>query len=175
MRCGAMTRFSRCALAIVLTLAAGPSAAFGESIACYVVQRGDTPSRVAKRVTGDASNEYQSWFAIVDLRGKSVPKSQYDRVRSGWRACVPEKMVEGRLLTAGQVVTSEAARHVEPASPPSANAPRTIRDVFRPSFVDRASLNVEPTQIWLGAAVVVPALGFLILGGYIRRRSAARI
>ena len=160
-----MTGLSGCAWPIVLTLAAGPSTAFAESFACYPVQRGDTASRVAKRITGNASNEYQPWFDIVDLRGRSVPKSQYDRVHSGWRACVLEKTVENRPLAAGHVVTDGAARQVEPASsPPSFDAFRAI-----------PSLNVDPTQIWLGAAVVVPALGFLIIGGYVRRRNTARI
>src|SRR5215831_8617430 len=177
MRCAAMTRFSRCAWPIVLTLAAGPAAAFAESFACYPFQRGDTATRLAKRITGDASNKYQPWFDIVDLWGRSVPKSQYDRVRSGWRACVVVKTVEDRPLEAGQVVTYEAARHVErAASPPRASAPRPIQDVFRPSLVPvQASLNVDPTRIWLGAAVVVPALGLLIVGGYLRRRNAAGI
>src|SRR5215831_5658896 len=177
MRCAAMTRFSRCAWPIVLTLAAGPSAAFAESFACYPFQRGDTASRLARRMTGDASNKYQAWFDIVDVAGRSVPKSQYDRVRSGWRACVLEKRVKGRPLEAGQVVTRKATRQDEPATPPpSANAPRLNQDVFRPSLVGlRTSLNVDPTQVWLGAAVVVPALGLLTLGGYVRRRNTAKI
>ena len=174
-----MTRFSQCAwpIVLVLTFASGPSTAFAESFACYPVKRGDTASRLAKRMTGDASNKYQPWFDIVDLSARSVPKSQYDRVRSGWRACVLEKRVEGRPLEAGQVVTNKAARPVEPAaSPPSPNAPRMIQDVFRPSLVAlRTSLNVDPSHIWLGAAVVVPALGFLILGGYVRRRTTVKI
>jgi hypothetical protein len=172
-----MTRFSRCAWPIVLSLAAGPSAAFAESFACYTFQHGDTPSRLAKRMTGDASNKYQPWFDIVDLSGRSVPKSQYDRVRAGWRACVLEKTVEGRPPEAGQVVPDVAARQVEPtATPSSADAPRMIQDVFRTSLVAlQSSLNVAPSHIWLGAAVVVPALGFLTLGGYVRRRNAASI
>src|SRR5262249_59295117 len=100
MRCAGMTRFSRCAWPIVVTLAAAPSAAFAESFVCYPFQRGDTASRLAKRVTGDASNKYQPWFDIVDLWGRSVPKSQYDRVRSGWRASVLVKTVEHRPLEA---------------------------------------------------------------------------
>src|SRR5262249_3469189 len=174
--CG-MTRFSRCAWPIVLTLAAGPAGAFAESLACYPLRAGDTASRIAKRITGDASNKYQPWFDIVNLSGRSVPKSQYDRVRSGWRACVLEKTVERRPLEARQGVPDDRARDVDPpAGPPSANAPRTIQDVFQPSLVAlRASLNVDPTHIWLGAAAVVPALGFLILGGYVRRRNAATI
>ena len=170
-----MTRFSRSAWPIVITLAAWPCAAFGESFACYPVQRGDTASRLAKRMTGDASNKYQPWFDILDPSGRSVPKSQYDRVRSGWRACVLVKAVEDR--PAHRVVTREAARRVEPAGgPPPARAPRTIQDVFGPSLVAlQESLNVDHTRIWLGAAVAVPALGFLILGGYVRRRNAAGI
>jgi hypothetical protein len=172
-----MTKFSRCAWPIVLTLAAGPSAAFAESFACYPVQRRDNASRLAKRITGDASNKYQPWFEIVDLSGRSVPKSQYDRVRSGWRACVLVKTVKDRPIKADRIIAGEATRQVEPvASRPSANAPRTNQDVFRPSsFALQASLNVDPARIWLGAVVVVPALGFLILGGYVRRRNAARI
>ena len=171
-----MTRSSRCAWPIVLTLAAGPSAAFAKPLACYPVQRGDNTSRLAQRMTGDASNKYQPWFDIVDVAGRSVPKSQYDRVRSGWRACVLDKRAEGRQL-AGQVVINKRARPVEPAaSPSSANAPRMIQDVFRPSLVAlRTSLNVDPTHIWLGTAVVVPALGLLIFGGYVRRRATAKI
>src|SRR5215470_2008720 len=113
-----MTRSSRCAWPIALTLAAGPSAAFAESLACYPVQRGDNTSRLAQRITGDASNKYQPWFDIVDVAGRSVPKSQYDRLRSGWRACVVEKKVEGRPLQASHVPTDEAASGAEPDAGP---------------------------------------------------------
>src|SRR5262245_10640213 len=176
MRCPGMATFSRCAWPLVLTLSAGPSA-FAESFACYPVQRGDTASRLANRITGDASNEYRPWFDIVDRSGRSVPKSQYDRVRSGWRACVPVKTVEHRPLEARRVVIDKAATPVEGApSPPAANAPRTTQDVFGPSVVAlQGSLNLDPTRIWLGAVVAVPTLGFLILGGYIQRRGTAGI
>src|SRR5262249_12544753 len=172
-----MTRSSRCAWPIALTLAAGPSAAFAEPFACYPVQRGDNTSRLAQRITGDASNKYQPWFEMVDVAGRSVPKSQYDRIRSGWRACVVEKRVKGRPLEARQVATSKAARPVEPAaSPPSAKPPRISQDLFLPSLVIlRTGLSVDPTRIWLGALAVVPALGCLIIGGYVRRRTTAKV
>src|SRR5262245_18078151 len=135
MRCAGMTTFSRCVWPIVLTFAAGPGAAFAESFACYPVQRGDTASRLAQRITGDASNTYQPWFDMVDLSARSVPESQYDRIRSGWLACVLEPTVQGRAL-ARQVVTAEATRRLEPrASAPSAIAPRTSQDAFPPSVV----------------------------------------
>jgi hypothetical protein len=171
-----MTRLSRCAWPIVLTLAACPSAAFAKSFACYPVQRGDTASRLAKRITGNASNTYQPWFDIVDLSGRSVPKSQYDRVRLGWRACVLLKTVEHRPLQTRQVVNDDATRRGEPASPPPATAPRRIQDVFQPRLVAlQSSLNVDPTRIWFGAAVIATALGFLILGEFVRRGNASRI
>src|SRR5262245_24670314 len=172
-----MMGFSRCAWPITLMLAAAPSSAIAESFVCYPVQRGDTASRLAKRITGDASNKYQPWFNIVDLSARSVPKSQYDRVRSGWRACILEKTVEGRPRKARQAVTDEAAKPVEPAARPrSANGPRTIPDVFRPSLVAlRTTLNVDTTRVWLGAAVVVTTVGFMILAAFVRRRNAARI
>jgi len=174
-----MTRLSRCAWPIVLTLAAGPSAAFAESSVCYPVQRGDTASRLAKRITGDASNKYQPWFDIVDRSDRSVPKSQYDRVRSGWRACVLEKTIEGRQRRAAPVVTNESPRQLESAAGPqsaSTNSPRTIETVSLASVLAlRPSLDVLPAHMWVGASVVVTTLGFLILAGYVRRGNAARI
>jgi len=171
-----MTRFSR-AWPIVLTLAVAPSAAFAESSVCYPLRRGETASRLAKRITGDASNKYQPWFHIVDLSARSVPKSQYDRMRSGWRACILETTVAGRRREAGRVLTNAARAQAEPeADPPLADASPALQDVFQPSVVAlQTSLNVEPAHMWLGAAVAVPALGFLVLGGYLRRRDTARV
>src|SRR5215471_7006436 len=138
-----MTRSSRCAWPIALALAAGPSAAFAEPFACYPIQRGDNTSRLAQRITGSASNKYQPWFDIVDVAGRSVPKSQYDRIRSGWRACVPER-VNGRRLDVSQVATNTTARPVELAAslPRSANAPRMSPEVLRPSLTLRPILNL---------------------------------
>src|SRR5262245_51786331 len=190
MRCAGMTRFSRCAWPIALMLAAVPSTAFAESFACYPVQRGDTASRVAKRITGDASNKYQPWFTLVDLSARSVPKSQYNRVRSGWRACIFEAAVAARPQEESRVAANEvvipAAPAVSPPQPeppdpsptteyvlgPSVMALRTSLTSLNLASLNLASLPVAPAHIWLGAAVVVPAVGFLMLGGYVRRRDA---
>lgn len=160
-----MKRFSRCAWAVVLTLAAAPSAALAQSSACYPFQRGDTASRLAKRITGSASNEYQPWFDVVDPFGRSVPKSQYNRARSGWRACVLETEIKDRPVEARQVVTAATASPIVRAvsAPVAATVPVP------------ANPELDPVYIWLGAAVGVPALGFLIVGGYVRRRNAARV
>ena len=171
-----MTPLSRCAWPIVLTLAAAPSAAYAESFVCYPLQRGDTASRLAKRITGDASNKYQPWFDIVDLSARSVPKSQYDRVRSGWRACVLEQRLR-RPLEAGHAVTDVATgQSGSVASPPSTTTVRTIPNVLQQSSITLPSiLDVNPAHVWLAAAMVVPSLGFLILGGYVHRRNDARV
>ena len=159
-----MKSISLCALALVLTLAAGPSAAFAQPPVCYAVQRGDTASQLAQRITGDSRNKYQPWFQIVDPSTRSVPKSQYDRIRPGWRACIVEEPVESRPAHADDVVAERVTRHFEAAGspPPAAVGPRTI-------------LDVDLSVVWLGAAVVVPLLGWRILDGYFSRRKAALI
>jgi hypothetical protein len=166
-----MKSISLCALPIVLTLAGGPPAASAQSRVCYAVQPGDTASRLAQRITGDARNKYQPWFQIVDASMRTVPQSQYDRIRPGWRACVRKEPVESRLAPADDVVVEEVTTPVQEvttpveaaASPPlAAIAPRAIPDV-------------DLSVVWLGAAVVVPLLGWRILDGYYSRRKAALI
>ena len=159
-----MKSISLCALPFVLTLAAGPPAAFAQPRVCYAVQRGDTASRLAQRITGDARNKYQPWFQIVDASMRSVPQSQYDRIRPGWRACILEERVESRSAPADDIVAEKATTPVEAAAspPPAVVAPRAIRDV-------------DLSVVWLGAAVVVPLLGWRILDGYYSRRKAELI
>lgn len=171
-----MATFSRYAWPIVLTLAA-PSAAFAQSVVCYPFQHGDTASRLARRITGNASNKYQPWFDVVDVSARSVPKSQYDRVRSGWRACVLEEIVRRRAPGSRPVVARNVARQLEGAAgSPPANAPRAIQDFVRPSLVLlQPILDFDRRHLWQGAAIVIPTLAFLIGGGYVRRRDADRI
>jgi hypothetical protein len=158
-----MKSISRCALPIVLTLVAGPPAA-AQPLVCYAVQRGDTASQLAQRITGDARNKYQPWFHIVDPSTRSVPKSQYDRIRPGWRACIVKEPVESRTAPADDAAAERVTTPVEAAgSPPPVAVPlRTIR-------------GVDLFVVWLGAAAVVPWLGWRILDGYFSRRQAALI
>jgi hypothetical protein len=159
-----MKSISLSALPIVLTLAAGTPVAFAQPRLCYAVQPGDTASQLAERITGDAQNKFQLWFQIVDASMRPVPQSQYDRVRPGWRACILEEPVESRSAPADDVVAEEVTTPVEAATspPPAAIALRAIRDV-------------DLSVVWLGAAVVVPLLGWRILDGYYSRRRAALI
>ena len=106
-----MKNVPRCALSIVLTLAVGPPAAFAESLVCYAIHRGDTATQLAQRITGDARNKYQPWFQIVNAATRFVPKSQYNRLRPGWRACIIKESVESRSEPAliEEVVESRSA------------------------------------------------------------------
>src|SRR5262249_54835354 len=108
---------------------------------------------------------------------RSVPKSQYDRVRSGWRACVLEQRVESRPQDAVQAVTDPAPRRIEAAAgSPPADTRQLTPDVIQQRFVALlSSVDVDATHMWLGAAMVLPALGLLILAGYVRRRNHAMV
>src|SRR6188508_1854197 len=82
-----MTRVARSAL-IVLMLQALPTYAFAQSPVCHPIRRGESAAEAARRTTGNGRNAYQAWFQIMDASSRFVPKSQYDRVHAGWRACV---------------------------------------------------------------------------------------
>jgi hypothetical protein len=53
-----------------------------------MIRAGDTASGLARRLSGHPDNRFQAWFQIVDQIGRAVPKSQYDSIRAGWRACI---------------------------------------------------------------------------------------
>src|SRR6187402_838484 len=76
------------ALPLVFALVGVPSIASSQSSVCHPIRTGETATQLARRLTGDGRNKYQPWFQIVDASARFVPKSQYDRIRRGWRACV---------------------------------------------------------------------------------------
>ena len=82
-----MTRVAWSAL-IVLMLEALPTDAFAQSRVCDAIRRGESATQAARRMTGNGWNAYQAWFEIMNASSKFVPKSQYDRIHAGWRACV---------------------------------------------------------------------------------------
>jgi hypothetical protein len=152
-----MKDFFRCLLPIVLTFTAGSPPAFAQPLVCHPIQRGDTATELSRRLTGDGRNKYQPWFQIVDRSSRFVPKSQYDRIRPGWRACIVKAPAEIKAVNAKQVEAPGVS--LQPASAV------TVRTIDRVDF----------TMIWLGAAVVVPWLGWRILEDYIGRRRAVMI
>jgi hypothetical protein len=77
------------ALVVLLVVTAAPSPALAQRLACAAIRPGETAATVARRVTGDARNRYESWFQILDpATARFVGKAQYDHIRAGWQACV---------------------------------------------------------------------------------------
>jgi hypothetical protein len=136
---------------------------------CYAIHRGDTATQLAQRITGDARNKYQPWFQIVNAATRFVPKSQYNRLRPGWRACIVKESVESRSEPALiEEVVESRSEHVNQFAAAGSPEPRTKASL-------RAIGGVDLTVVWLGAAVVVPWLGWRILEGYFGRRRAVVI
>src|SRR5262245_38309599 len=104
-----MTRIAWSALMIVLMLAASSTGAFAQSLVCYGMTRGESAAQAARRVTGSDQNAYQQWFQILDSSSRFVPKSQYNRIRAGWRACVIKPAVRRVSSNANRVEEREAA------------------------------------------------------------------
>lgn len=164
----------RCALPFVFVLGAAPAFASQSSV-CQPVRHGETATQLARRITGDGRNKYQPWFQIVDGSSRSVPKSQYDRIRPGWQACVvkeerhevareerPEQ-VDSRILPTSLRVAPQAPA-LQSESPPTVPL-----DVLRPIE------GVDLTLVWVGAAVILPFVGWRILDGFVARRKASSI
>jgi hypothetical protein len=179
----AMTRLSRCALPIVLMLALTPTAAFAQSLVCAAIRRGDTASHLAHRLTGDGRNSYQPWFQIMAPSGRFVPKSQYDRLHPGWRACLVRRAIDRRPPNGNRVEAVAAAEATEAIEVPDAPealaayaAVDTAGDGPQPMASDVGTIGrVDLTVLWLGAAVAVPWFGWRILDEYLARRRTASI
>jgi hypothetical protein len=186
----AIKSFVRRALPAVVILAVAPAAVAAQSIVCHPIRRGDTVSYLAQRLTGNWRNKYQPWFQIMAPSGSFVPKSQYDRVRPGWRACVTIRAVAIRTPIANDAEAARASAATEAVAAPTAreavervDAPRARAAVAAPGGGAkpmrasglRAIGGIDLTIVWLGAAVVVPWFGWRILDDYLDRRRRAWI
>jgi len=183
-----MTRVAWSAL-IVLMLEALPTDAFAQSPVCHAIRRGESAAQAARRTTGNGRNAYQAWFQIMNASSRFVPKSQYDRIHAGWRACVVPA-IRSRSSNANHVEEAQAANVSEvpsgpgvpkvPAAPTalaSADAGDGAGDRSQPAASDvfRRLGGVDLTMLWLCAAVLVPWLGWLIVDDYLARRKTASI
>ena len=179
-------------LPIVLMLAVLPTDTFAQSSVCQTIRRGESATEAARRVTGSSRNVYQASFQIMNASSRFVPKSQYNRIRAGWRACV--------IKPAIQLVASNANRREAPDAVDASDAPVAAAVPERPAEpttpgvltavavavaaggsptpaaadAGRAMGKVNFTMLWVCAAMVVPWFGWRIADGYlVRRRTAA--
>jgi hypothetical protein len=180
-----MTRVAWSALLIVLMRGASSTEVFAQSFVCYEMTRGESAAQAARRVTGNDRNAYQQWFQILDASSRFVPKSQYNRVRAGWRACIARPSIRSVAANASHVEEADAADVSEaaddsgvpavltaPAPPAIADGDDRLQAVasdFRRRFFGRSEL----TMLWLCAAVVVPWFGWRIVDDYLARRKTA--
>lgn len=152
------------ALLIVLLAAIGSTSAQAQPLRCYPIRRGDTASRLAIRITGNADNQYQPWFHIVDPAGRSIPKSRYGGVHSGWQVCVATQMVRPR--PAPELVQRGVTPAYELASAPLVLP--TAQTAFTPSAPPSSAL----TFLWWAAPLVALVSGLITARAsrYIARR-----
>lgn len=178
------------ALLIVFGLEGLPKDASAQSpLVCHAIRRGESAIQAAQRVTGDGRNAYQAWFQILNPSSKFVPKSQYNRVRAGWRACIVKLAPRSASSNAAReksdvvglapVPSESSVTDVVPAPPAlTSDAARSIANVIlqgAASDVFRRLGSVDLTILWLGAAMVVPWFGWRIVDDYLADRKTTAI
>ena len=112
---------------VLLLLCAAPPSVEAQQFVCWPIVRGDTPSRLARQLTGNPAAVYSLAFQIRDpARQMFVPKSQYRRGLSPqWQACVAIGPVRSMPLAYAPVVAS-AVPAVAPAEPAITSTPLLI-------------------------------------------------
>ena len=192
------TRITGYALPILMLLSVAPTAAFAESLVCQSIRRGESAPQVARRLTGDSRNAYQAWFQIRNASSRFVPKSQYNAIRAGWQACLLKPIVQRASAKVDDVVASEApdvsqtrASVISAALPASAAVVQPAVLVTRAADeasqgprsraravafeIMRAIGGLDFAMVWLGAAMVVPWVGWRILDDHLVRKKTRTI
>ena len=165
---------------LALTVLAAPAVA--QSLVCHPIRRGESAGQAARRVTGDSRNAYRTSFQIMNGSSRFIPKSQYNRLHPGWRACIVrtpapgtvpnEPRIEQPALLAVAAADETAAPQI--ASAPVALAP-PIAVATSTTFSPRRIGNVDLTLVWLGTAIAIPWFGLQIVDGYLTRRRTAMV
>jgi hypothetical protein len=186
MRLQPMTRVAWSAPLIVLMLGASPTDAFAQSYVCHAIQRGESATQAARRVTGNGQNAYQQWFQIMNPASRFVPKSQYNRISPGSRACVITSAIRSVSSNANHVEKPDSAGVSEAPNgsdvhavlaASTALARADAGDSPQPAAADilRRLGGVDLTMLWLCAAMAVPWFGWRIVDNRLARRKTAAI
>jgi hypothetical protein len=177
-------------------LAAVPTAAFAESVVCHAIRRGESATQAARRLTGDSWNAYRPWFQIKNASSRFVPKSQYNRVRGGWQACLIRSAAQASAVGEKHVIpdgpkgidATELSEASEPAAASDAlaspvvlaAAAETVAVAGDRSPSDASGLlhwigGLDLTVVWLAAAMAVPWFGWRMLDDHLTRRKTTAI
>jgi hypothetical protein len=119
---------------VLLFLCAAPPFVEAQQFVCSPIRRGDTASRLARRLTGNPAAAYSLAFQVRDpARQLFVPKSRYWRLSTHWQACVAIRPVKrtplayAPVVAAAAPVVAPAAPAVAPAGPAITSAPLAIK------------------------------------------------
>jgi len=188
-----VTHSAGCALAIAILLMGSATAASAQSFVCYSIHRNETAPQVARRLTGDSRNAYQTWFQIRNASSRFVPKSQYNRLRPDWQACLLKPIVQRASAKLDEVIASKplapsavpgsvrsespAARaSLEPAVLVSRQAGQAQQGLHAVALeVLRAIGGLDLSMVWLGAVMVVPWVGWRLIDEHRVRRKTRTI
>ena len=161
-------RVTRSVLPFALVLTT-PSTSFSRSLICHAIRRGESAAELSRRITGETRNAYQSWFQIMDASSRFVPKSQYDRIRPGWRACIVKE--PPRPIA---VALAHRAAQAPPPVPADTRGPvddlALLRVANARRLIDNAGAVADVTEVWIGATVILALFGWRVLDGYAGRR-----
>lgn len=109
--------------AVFLVLCSVPLCAEAQQYVCWPIARGDTAFGLARRLTGTTATTYGEAFQIRDpARRKFLPKSQYNRLRSDWQACVARELVTSDQRAAPAPAASAAPTAASAAVATTASA-----------------------------------------------------
>jgi len=145
------------AVLLFVLLCAAPPCAEAQQFVCRPIVRGDTVSRLALQLTGNARAAYTHAFQIRDpARQMFVPKSQYRRpLRTQWEACVATEPVDAPLASAPNVASWAAGARPAPAVIPAALTLPSAPPLPGPSDRSPPSVALIAT---IGSAVVAMLL-----------------
>jgi len=167
-----------------MLLAGAPSAAFSEPLDCHSIRRGESAAQVARRITGDSRDAYQTWFQIRNASSRFVPKSQYNSIRAGWQACLLKPIVQRASAKVEDIVAPSVLSEALSTSP-AVVAPAVLvsgepddgnKTPQSVAFeILRAIGGLDFPMVWLGAAMVVPWVGWRFMDDYLVRKKTRTI
>ena len=162
-----MLRGCRLPTLVLLLLCAVPSSVHAEQFVCSPIARGDTVTTLARRLTGRAAAAYSDAFQIRDpARRMFVPKSQYQRLRTHWQACV---LVRPRESAATPVAPEATA--LLPEEPMATPIPMAVSSVSPALTVAESSSSDRVLGPALGAAALLIFLTGVAATGWLAPRS----
>lgn len=162
-------RLAAVSLLLLLIVCAAPAAALAQQFVCRPIVRGDTVSRLALQLTGNARAAYTHAFQIRDpARRMFVPKSQYRRpLRTHWEACVAVEPIDAPLALAPLVAAGSPTAIPESAVTPAPVTLAAAPSVPGPTGGSKYGMVYVAT---IGSVVVATVLIGAALGGSLASR-----